>query len=206
MNPFTSVHSGHLLDLKLDMTSQESWKDRWIHLRRLIDADDYRSILASNFSQELLLIGIKYTFDCAELEEEGARVRSSVTNEHTNPSFHRQQALKNRKVNHLGAWSWYEQDLQSCIPTFWRVFDEFTNETAAQMREILRIRVKELADARRSIQARHGTSQSTRQIDADAEIAAHMNAVYLGTDVGGERDFTAGPFQQARQTDMWDNI
>ena len=188
------------------MASQESWKDRWSHLRRLIDADDHRSILTSNFSRELLLIGIKYTFDCAELEEEKTRVRSSVTNEHTNPSFHRQQALKNRKMNHLGAWSWYEQDLQSCIPTFWRVFDEFTNETTTQMREILRIRVKELADERQSIQVRHGTSQSTRQIDADAEIAAHMNAVYLSPDVSGNMDLTAGQFQQAHQTNMWDNI
>jgi hypothetical protein len=188
------------------MSLQENWRDRWSHLRQLIDADDYRSILISDFSRELLLIGIKYTFDCAELEEEKARVRSSATNEHTNPSFHRQKALKNRKLNHFGAWSWYEQDLQSCIPMFWRAFDEFMNETSAQMRETLRIRVKELADAKRSIQARHGTSQSTRHIDADAEIAAHMNAVYLAPNLNGNADFTTGSFQQTHLADIWDDI
>ena len=188
------------------MPSEESWRDRWSHLRRLIDADDYRSIFVSNFSRELLLIGIKYTFDCAELEEERAGFRSLAANEHRNPSFHRQQALENRELNHVGAWSWYEQDLQSCIPMFWRAFDEFVNETAAQMREILRIRVKELADAKRRIQVRHGTPQPTKQIDADAEIAAHMNAVYLGPSVSGDLDFTAGPFQQAHSADMGDDI
>ena len=170
------------------MLSQESWRDGWSHLRRLIDADDYRSILISNFSRELLLIGIKYTFDCAELEEERAGFRSSSANEN------------------IGAWSWYEQDLQSCIPVFWRAFDEFANETAAQMREILRIRVKELADAKRRIHIRHDTPQSTKQIDADAEIASHMNAVYLGPNVSGDLDFTAAPFQQAHSADLGDDI
>ena len=188
------------------MPPQESWRDRWSHLRSLIDADDYRSIHISNFSRELLLIGIKYTFDCAELEEERARFCSSAANENTNPSFHQQQSLKNRKLNHVGAWNWYEQDLQNCIPMFWRAFEEFMNETDAQMREKLRIRVRKLADTKLSIQAPHGTPQSTGQIDADAEIAAHMNAVYLGPDVSGDLDFPASQFQQAHLTDMWDGI
>ena len=194
------------LDLKFDMPSQENWRDDWNHLRRLIDTDDYRSIYTSNFSRELLLIGIKYTFDCSELEEEKARVDSPAMNVHTNPSFHRKQALKNRKLNHYGAWSWYERDLQSCIPMFWRAFEEFMNETAIQMREILRIRVKELADVKRSIQAQHNVPRSTRQIDADAEIATHMQAVYLGPNIIRDVDFSTGPFQQAHIADMWDDI
>jgi hypothetical protein len=198
-----SIVSGNSTS-KINMPSPESWRDRWGHLRRLIDGDDYTSILTSNFSRELLLIGIKYTFDCTELEEERARVRSLAMNQHTNPSFHRQQALKNRKLNHAGVWNWYERDLQACVPMFWWAFDEFVNETATQMREILRIRLKELADMRNSNQDRHGTLQSTRQIDPDAEIAAHMNAVYLSPDVSGSLDFTASP--QAHLTDMWDGI
>ena len=89
---------------------------------------------------------------------------------------------------------------------FWRTFGEFMNETAAQMREILRIRVKELADAKHDIQTRHRTSQSRRQIDADAEIAAQMNAIYLGLDVSGGLDSPASRFHQAHLTDMWDDI
>lgn len=89
---------------------------------------------------------------------------------------------------------------------FWRAFDEFMNDTAAQMREILRIRVKELADAKHSIQAQHSAPQSARHIDADAEIAAHMNAVYLGPNVSGDVDFTTSPFQQSHLANMWESI